>query len=73
MKTLKDITSISDSQKQDIRRTVKECIRYLQSQEHILPSDPEFDFDNQLDDFINDDGEYVQVVEFIKWFFNMRR
>jgi hypothetical protein len=47
-------------------------IKHLESQKGIGPDEQEkFDFNNQLDDFISSDDDYLEVMSWIKWFFNI--
>ena len=58
--------------KDDFKKAAIEWVKHLESQDGINTWDREkFDFGNQLDDFQNDDGNYLEVIEWIRWFFGL--
>jgi len=75
LKTFKDLKIVMDAEDEiSLDNTIVEWIKYLKSQEYITPEDQDrFYYDNQLDDFIDNDGTYYNVIQFIKYFFDLRR
>lgn len=55
----------------ELREAAMKWIVELTKSNGISQDNASFDFDNQLDDFQNLNDEYNEVIEWIKWFFNI--
>lgn len=66
LKRLKDCSSLDE-----VKKVAKKWLAYLDAQDGIKTHEyDKFDFLNQLDDFQNDEWNYYEVKQFIKWFFS---